>query len=272
MIKIDSLTRLFGVVGSPVVHSLGPVMHNAAFEAVDLNALYLAFESRDISGCLRGMKALGIKGMSVTIPHKSTVIPFLDQVDDMAAKIGAVNTIVNQEGKLVGYNTDALGALKAIEAKMEISGKTCLILGAGGAARAIGFILMEHGAAPVIVNRTPERGKALAEDLGCPFLTLDQLGRVPADLLIQTTPVGMTPRPERSPVPEEILRRGMAVMDIIYNPLETRLLSMAGEKGCLTIDGLGMFIHQGAEQFRLWTGLEPPLEVMARVVKQALGE
>jgi len=247
-------------------------MHNAAFEEAGLDALYLAFESKDINGCIRGMKALGIQGMSVTIPHKSKVIPLLDHVDGVAAGIGAVNTVVNQAGKLVGYNTDALGALKAIEAKMEVPGKTCLLVGAGGAARAIGYILKERGAFPTIVNRTPERGRALAEDLGCPFLSLDQLGRMSADLLVQTTPVGMTPRTEQSPVPEEILKRGLAVMDIIYNPLETRLLAMAKEKGCLTIDGLGMFIHQGAEQFRLWTGLEPPLEVMTRVVKKALGE
>lgn len=270
--RIDQQTRLYGVVGSPLGHTLSPAMQNAAFEEVGLNAVYLAFETKEIRGCLAGVRALGIKGLSVTIPHKSSVIPFLDRVDGLAEKIGAVNTIVNNRGKMIGYNTDAMGAFKALEEKTDISGKTCLIIGAGGAARAIGYILKENGADIVIGNRTPERGKALAEALGCPFLSLDKLENSEADILIQTTPVGMAPLTDQSPVPEKVFKKGMVVMDIIYHPLETRLLSIAREKGCLTIGGLGMFVHQGAEQFRLWTGLEPPIEVMTRAVTEALAK
>ena len=268
---IDQHTRLYGVTGYPVGHSLSPTMHNKAFLAKGLNAVYMAFETRDIDGCIKGMRALGIKGMSVTLPHKSAVIPLLDEVDDLAKRIGAINTIVNDDGRLVGYNTDAVGALKALEDKIDLSGKSCCIIGAGGAARAIGFILKEKGVELVVANRSEERGKALAISLACPFVPLSDMEKATADLLINTTPVGMIPRKERCPVPAQILKKGMAVMDIIYNPLETRLLEMARDRGCLTINGLSMFIHQGAEQFRLWTGLEAPVGVMMSAVKEVLG-
>ncbi len=267
---IDQHTKLYGVVGHPIGHSLSPTMQNAAFSASGLNAIYLAFETRDIEGCLKGVRALGLRGMSVTLPHKSAVIPLLDKVDGLAKRIGAVNTIVNDEGGLTGYNTDAVGALNTLAKKTELSGKTCLIIGAGGAARAIGFILKENGVEVEVANRSVERGRALALSLACPFIPLDELEETAADLLIQTTPVGMTPGEEGCPIPEHILKKGMVVMDIIYNPLETRLLTMAKARGCLTINGLGMFIYQGAEQFRLWTGLEAPVNAMTRAVKEAL--
>ncbi len=267
---INQHTKLYGVVGHPISHSLSPTMQNAAFSASGLNAIYLAFETRDIEGCLKGVRALGIGGMSVTLPHKSAVIPLLDEVDGLAKRIGAVNTLVNDDGKLIGYNTDAVGALNALATKTELSGKTCLIIGAGGAARAIGFILKEKGVELELANRSAERGRALARSLACPFMPLDELEETTADLLIQTTPIGMTPDEEGCPIPEQILKKGMVVMDIIYNPLETRLLTMARARGCLTINGLGMFIYQGAEQFRLWTGLEAPVNAMTRAVKEAL--
>ncbi len=267
---LDQHTELYGVVGYPLGHSLSPIMHNTAFSASGLNAAYLAFETRDIDGCLKGMKALGIRGISVTLPHKSAVIPLLDEVDDLAKRIGAVNTIVNDDGRLIGYNTDAIGALKALEEKIELSGKTCLIIGAGGAARAIGFILRENGVDLKVANRSTERGKSLVLSLSCPFIPLDELEKATADLLIHTTPVGMSPRKDRCLVPEHILKKGMVVMDIIYNPFETKLLAIARARGCTIINGLGMFIQQGAEQFRLWTGLEAPINAMARAVKEAL--
>ncbi|MDP6178359.1 MAG: shikimate dehydrogenase [Desulfatiglandales bacterium] len=267
---IDQHTKLYGVVGHPISHSLSPTMQNAAFSASDLNAIYLAFETKDIEGCLKGVRALGLRGMSVTLPHKSAVIPLLDKVDGLAKKIGAVNTIVNDEGELIGYNTDAVGALNALAVKTELSGKTCLIIGAGGAARAIGFILKENGVEVEVANRSVERGRALTLALGCPFIPLDELEETAADLLIQTTPIGMTPGEEGCPIPEHILKEGMVVLDIIYNPLETRLLTMARARGCLTINGLGMFIYQGAEQFKLWTGLEAPVNAMTYAVKEAL--
>jgi shikimate dehydrogenase len=268
--NIDQRTRLYGVVGHPIGHSLGPTMHNAALAASGLNAVYLAFDIQDVEGLVRGMRAFGIRGLSVTIPHKSTVIPLLDQVDELAQEIGAVNTIRNEEDRLNGYNTDAKGALMALEAKTEISGKRCLIVGAGGAARAIGFMLREKGVPLQIANRSRERGEALAQDLGCSFVPLTEVEQTRADLLINTTSVGMSPHTEESPVPDRILREGTTVMDIVYNPLETRLLKTAKERGCVTVDGLGMFVHQGAEQFRLWTGLEAPIEAMSQAVRKVL--
>ena len=267
---IDQHTDMYGVLGFPLHHTLSPTMHNTAFKVTGVNAVYLAFETRNIDGCLNGIKALDIKGMSVTLPHKSSMIPLLDEVDDLAKKIGAVNTIVNKGGHLVGYNTDAIGALRALEEKIELSGKTCLMIGAGGAARAIGFILKENGVEVKVANRSYERGRALAHSLSCPFIHVDQLENIEADLLIHTTPVGMTPYNSHCVIPEHVLRKGMVVMDIIYNPIETRLLTMAKTKGCLTINGLGMFVHQGAEQFRLWTGMDPPISAMKQAVKGAL--
>jgi shikimate dehydrogenase len=267
---IDQETELYGVVGCPIGHSLSPAMHNAAFSAHGKNALYLAFQTRDLEGCIRGIRALGIRGVSVTLPHKSAVIPFLDEADGLAKRIGAVNTVVNDQGRLLGYNTDAKGALKALEEKIELPGRTCLVIGAGGAARAIGFMLKDYGVRLNISNRAHQRGEDLAGTLGCPFVPLGEVEDMQVDLLIQTTPVGMYPHEDQCIVSPDALREGMVVMDVIYNPLETRLLKMARDRGCLTIDGLAMFIHQGAEQFRLWTGVEAPLSVMRQAVEQAL--
>ncbi len=269
---IDQHTKLYGVVGYPIAHSLSPLMQNRALLAMKVNAIYLAFETKDIAGCLKGMKSFDIKGLSVTIPHKSSVLPLLDDIDVLAEKIGAVNTIVNDNGRLIGYNTDAIGAIRALEEKIDVQNISGLIIGAGGAARAIGFILKEKGVSISVVNRSQGRGRELAHSLECPFVPLDKVGEQEADLLVQTTPVGMHPHNNQCIVPETILKKNMVVMDIIYNPLKTRLLKMAEEKGCLTINGLGMFIHQGAEQFRLWTGLEPPIGAMSRVVTEALSK
>jgi shikimate dehydrogenase len=268
--NIDQRTRLYGVVGHPIGHTLGPTMHNAALATSGMNAVYLAFDTQDVEGLVRGMKAFGIKGLSVTIPHKSAVIPLLDRVDELAQRIGAVNTISNEEGRLIGYNTDAMGALKALEEKTRISGKKCVIVGAGGAARAIGFILKEKGVPLQLANRSKERGEALARDLGCSFVPLAGVEQTNADLLINTTSVGMSPHTDESPVPDRILREGMTVMDIVYNPLETRLLRTAKQRGCVTVEGLGMFVHQGAEQFRLWTGRAAPTEAMSQAVRKVL--
>jgi len=271
-LKMDSHTELYGIIGNPVKHSLSPALHNAAFSAVGLNAVYIAFEAEDIKGCIEGIRGLGIKGMSVTIPFKESVIPFLGAIDPLARRIGAVNTIVNRGGGLTGYNTDAIGALMALEAETPLSGKSCILLGAGGAARAIGFILKQKGASLSIVNRSLVRGQRLARSLECRFLPLEELAAVRGEILIQTTPVGMSPHLDQCPVPEVVLRQGMVVMDIIYDPLETRLLRMARERGCTAINGIPMLIHQGAEQFRLWTGVDPPLSAMRKAIEEALSK
>ena len=267
---IDQHTGLYGVIGNPVRHSLSPALHNAAFSATGLNAVYLAFETGDIEECLKGIRALGIKGASITIPFKTTVMPFLDEIDPLAKRIGAVNTIVNDSGRLKGYNTDALGALKALEENVKLAGMTCLIIGAGGAARAIGFMLKEQDVAVSIVNRSRKRGEALAASLGCPFVPLDEISGTKGGLLVQTTSVGMYPDIDQCPVPENILENGMVVMDIVYLPAETRLLNLARDRGCVIISGVDMFINQGAEQFRLWTDLDPPFASMRHALKEAM--
>jgi shikimate dehydrogenase len=263
-------TKIYGVLGNPIGHSLSPAMHNAAFEAAGVNALYVAFESSDLKGSIDGMRALGILGMSVTIPFKTAVIQYLDELDSLAEKIGAVNTLVNSDGRLKGYNTDGLGAMKALQAKIDLSGKRCVLVGAGGAARGIGFMARESGMELVVVNRSIGRGRALADFLKCPFIPLERIQEVRVDVMIQTTPVGMFPHEDDSPVPDNVFRKEMVVMDAIYNPLETRFLKTARGHGCDTISGLEMFIHQGAEQFRLWTGSNPPMDVMRAVVRKAL--
>jgi len=262
--------KIYGVLGNPIQHSLSPVMHNAAFEAAGINALYVAFESSDLEGSIDGMRALGIRGMSVTIPFKTSVIPHLDALDPLAERIGAVNTILNENGRLKGYNTDGLGAMKALQTKIEPAGKRCVLVGAGGAARGIGFMAREMGMELVIANRSMDRGLALADFLECPFIPLERIREIRVNVMIQTTPVGMFPHEDASPVPDNVFRKEMVVMDAIYNPLETHFLRTARASGCDTISGLEMFIHQGAEQFRLWTGLNPSMDVMRAVVTNIL--
>jgi shikimate dehydrogenase len=262
--------KIYGVLGNPIGHSLSPVMHNAAFKASDVNALYVAFESSDLRGSIDGMRALGICGVSVTIPFKTSVITHLDALDPLAEKIGAVNTIVNENGWLKGYNTDGLGAMKALQSKMNFEGQKCALVGAGGAARGIGFMAREMGMELLVANRSEDRGLALADFLECPFIPLERIRKIRANVLIQTTPVGMFPHEDASPVPDDVFRKEMVVMDTIYNPLETQLLRSASAHGCVTISGLEMFIQQGAEQFRLWTGIKPPMDVMRAVVTNIL--
>jgi shikimate dehydrogenase len=245
-------------------------MHNAAFAARGINSVYLAFEVLDLEGCIKGVRSLGIKGLSVTIPFKQDVIPLLDDIDGLAKGIGAVNTIVNDSGHLKGYNTDAMGALQALEEKTDLSGKSVLIAGAGGAARSIGYILKQREMEIAIANRSQSRGMALSESLDCRFVNLKELADFKADIIVNTTPVGMFPHVDECPIPQKALREGMVVMDTIYNPFKTKLLATAEARGCLIINGLPMFIYQGAEQFRLWTGLDAPVDVVNEVIKREL--
>ncbi len=268
--RLDAHTVLYGVLGSPVRHSISPAIHNAAFEAKGLNGVYLAFETTDLPGSLAGTKALSFGGLSITLPFKSAVIPLLDQLDPLAEKIGAVNTIRNEGGKLIGFNTDGPGALKALDAVTDVSGKRCLLVGAGGAARAIGYVLRRRGVEIVVANRSADRGKSLAAFLRGRYIPLADADRIEADLLIQTTSAGMFPVTDQVPVSLEALREGMVVMDVVYNPLKTKLLRLAEERGCMPVNGLDMFIYQGAEQFRLWTGLEPPVEIMREAAMKSL--
>ena len=267
---INSYTSVFAVLGDPVSHSLSPVMHNRAFSDIGFNGVYLAFRVQDIGAAVAGIRALDIKGASITIPHKVSVMAFLDRMDDTARKIGAVNTIDNRQGVLTGYNSDSIGAVKALSEKTTIDNKDVLIIGAGGAARAIGFGVASEGGRVTISNRSTDSGENLAKDLGADFQPLSALHQLRYHILINTTPVGMTPSTDAMPVNRELLDNSMVVMDVVYNPLKTRLIKTADDIGCKTIDGASMFVYQGAFQFELWTGSQAPLSVMRKTVMDVL--
>ena len=268
--EIDAHTGLYAVFGDPVGHSLSPAMHNRAFKATGQNGVYVALRVQDIEAAVAAVRSLSIRGVSITVPHKTAVIPFLDHMDATARAIGAVNTIVNKDGQLYGYNTDAPAAVQALKDMVSLTGRKAAILGAGGAARAVGFGLAVEKVPIVVVNRTRSRGKELAERLGAGFEAIEAFKPTDGTILINTTPVGMWPHVDAVPIPPDHLRPGMMVMDIIYNPLESRLLREAAAKGCPTLNGIPMFVYQGAMQFKLWTEREAPLSVMMQSVTDAL--
>ena len=269
-IGADKATKLFGVFGDPVAHSLSPAMHNRAFAYTGYKGVYLPFQVKEIEPAVMAVKTLGIRGISVTLPHKVAVMEYLDRLDPLAERIGAVNTIVNADGVLTGYNTDCFGAVSALVQHTDINGKDVAIIGAGGAARAIGWGMVDAGGNVTIINRSAEKGEQLAKDLSAAFLPLDGVDKLEADILINTTPVGMHPHTADLPVPAEIFRRGMLVMDIVYTPLKTEFLKQAQAAGSRIIDGLTMFVLQGARQFELWTGLEAPVDAMREAVLEQL--
>jgi len=272
LFTVNGETETFGIIGNPVHHSLSPEMHNASFRALGMNCIYVPLPVTDAHKGVEGLKALGFKGVSVTIPHKQDVIPDIDNIDPVAEKIGAVNTLlikgrgIKAEKTVYGYNTDWLGANRALEEKISLKGSRVLILGAGGSARAIGFGLLEAGAEVVISNRTINKGESLASRLCCRFCPLDELDQVKADILVNATSVGMVPEVDNTPVPGELLTKFSVVMDIVYAPLQTRLLREAEAAGCQIVDGLAMLLYQGAAQFELWTRKEAPLNVMQEVL------
>jgi shikimate dehydrogenase len=267
---IDANTSLFGIIGDPVAHSLSPMIHNQAFAATGYNGVYLAFRVTDPATAIKGIAALNFKGVSVTLPHKVAVMEYLDEVEDTAAQIGAVNTIVNNQGRLIGYNTDCPGALEALKTRTSIKDKSVALIGAGGAARAIGFGLVAAGGRVTILNRTRVSGERLAADLQAQFLPLDEWAPNNYEILINTTPIGMYPETDATPISKEDLSKDMVVMDIVYNPLETRFLKEAAARGCRTINGIDMFVFQGAQQFELWTSKKAPVEVMRAALLEAL--
>ncbi|HNY50284.1 MAG TPA: shikimate dehydrogenase [Smithella sp.] len=260
----------FVLLGNPVGHSLSPLMHNAALKKMGIDESYSAACVQDIGGAVAGIRGMNIHGASVTIPFKVAVMKYLDDLDDDALEIGAVNTIVNRDGILTGYNTDWLGLTLTLKSAMTIKNKTFVIIGAGGTARAAAYGIKKEGGIPVIVNRTPEKGKMLSGKLNCFFYPLSEAGRIKADCLINTTSVGMYPHQDKSPVNATTLTGYQYVMDVIYNPLHTKLLKDAQRQGCYIFSGADMFVHQGAEQLRLWTGKEPPRELMKKVILERL--
>lgn len=276
------------IIGYPIHHSMSPKMHNSAFKELGLDYRYEAaqVEPSHLASFLNNvMKRPDVQGGSVTIPHKIAVMDGLDVIDREAAEIGAVNTIVNVNGTLKGYNTDGLGALRALKESMgDLSDKRAALLGAGGAARAVAYRVVQEAAAVTILNRTFKRAAELAEylrekstkhNVEVSAYPLDDahLTRVvgETDLLINATPVGMYPNVDETPVPKHILHSQLMVFDLVYNPLRTRLLKEAEEEGARILGGVEMLVYQGAEAFRLWTGREAPVDLMLLVVKEALG-
>jgi shikimate dehydrogenase len=265
-----SLPKNYVLLGNPVGHSLSPLMHNAALKKMGIDENYSAFCVQDIGGAIDGLRGMNIRGASGTIPLKVAVMEYLDEVDEDALEIGAVNTIVNNNGRLAGYNTDWLGLIITLKKALTIKNKTFVIVGAGGTAREAAYGIIKEGGHPVIVNRTMEKAKNLSSKFGCSFYLLSEIGRIKGDCLINTTSVGMYPDVDKSPVKIETQARYKYVMDVIYNPLKTKLLADAEKQGCHIFPGLDMFVHQGAEQLRLWTGKEPPRALMKKVISERL--
>jgi len=271
---INGHTQLFGIIGDPVEHSLSPAMHNAAFAHLGLNAVYVPMRPTNLADAFRGLRSLGFAGVSVTVPFKVAIMDMLDAIDPIARKIGAVNTLVfEQTGAAIrctGHNTDWLGCNRALAEVIDPAGRTVLLIGAGGAARAVGFGLIEAGARVLIANRTETRGRELADIMGCRFVPAAELAHIRADALVNTTSAGMAPHTDGMPIAPELLAHFPVVMDIVYAPLETRLLREAAARGCHTINGLAMLQYQGAAQFTLWTGREAPDAIMRQALIAAL--
>ncbi|MFY9555211.1 MAG: shikimate dehydrogenase [Blastocatellia bacterium] len=268
--KISRTTSITGIIGSPVVQSASPAMHNRAFGELDLDAVYLPFAVEDLAGFFSlmvspatGELTWSLRGLSVTIPHKSAVIPFLDEIDSTSRKIGAVNTVVVRDGKLAGYNTDVQGAMEPLLKATKLEGAACGVIGAGGAARAVIYGLLEHGARVSVYARDPEKARPVCDLLGVAVSPIEGLTSSDARIVINTTPIGMRGHSEgSSPVPRAALRNRALAYDLVYNPVETQFLKDAATEGCKTINGLEMLVAQAALQFELWTNKKPPIEAM----------
>jgi shikimate dehydrogenase len=269
---IDANTKICCLIGEPVEHSLSPLIHNAGYKTLGINYIYVPFRVRDIKQAIEGIRGLGIRGASITIPYKTNAIKYTDQIDPLAEAIGAANTIVNDNGVLTSYNTDGDGALKALEEVTTLKGKKAVLIGSGGAASAIAVGLKSKGVKLVILNRTEDKAGKLAkrvnaEDSG----SLGRLAEISsADILINATPVGIPPETERSIIPKELLHKRLTVFDIISNPKETRLLIEARERGCDIVYGYKMLLYQAEKQFELFTGHQAPLAAMESALTQAL--
>ena len=282
--SIAASTKLCAVIGNPVAHSLSPALHNAAFDALDLDFVYVAFRVEDVKSALAGMRALeNFRGMSVTIPHKIEAMHHVDEIAEVDRSIGSINTIINDNGRLIGLGTDGPGALKALlDAGVELDGKTVLMAGSGGAARAIAFTLARNTRLGRLVlldineslleGLTADLKAGTAARIESGVLTDSSLAgaMAQADVIINCTPIGMHPHEDASLIPAGLFRPGQVVFDIVYTPLETRLLADARSRGLKVISGVEMFINQAVLQFRHFTGVDAPVEVMRRVVMEKL--
>jgi shikimate dehydrogenase len=285
-LSISPATRLCAVIGNPVSHSLSPALHNAAFRALGLDFVYVAFRVEDLRSAVGGMRALeNFRGLSVTIPHKIEVMNYMDEIPELDRAIGSINTVINDDGRLTGFGTDGPGALKAMtDAGVNLEGAKILLLGAGGAARAIAFTLAMNSSLnrlqildinePMLAGLVADLRKGTGAKIGDSLLTPGNVAREvsQADIIVNCTPVGMHPRERESIVPQEFLRSGQTVFDIVYNPLETKLLTDARRMGCRVISGVEMFINQAVLQFELFTGAKAPVDIMRKIVLERLGK
>jgi shikimate dehydrogenase len=275
---ISSRTKVFALIGDPVEGSLSPPMYNAAFRHLGLDCVYVAFRVPPalLREAVEGVRAMGMGGLNVTHPHKVRILPLLDGLHPSAEEVGAVNTVRNEGGRLVGFNTDGEGAVSFLRERLgSLKGRRAVILGAGGAARALAFSLLREGAELTVLNRTPSKARRLASELGRRGGEVgwgglgreevrDALSR--ADLLINATPVGMD-REGETLVTSDLMHRGLFVMDLVYHPPETALMREARKAGARAENGLGMLLHQAALSFTLFTGRRAPLEVMRRALR-----
>ncbi len=272
---ITGHTKVLCVIGHPIEHSMSPTMHNAAIHDLGLDYVYVAYDvaPNNLEKAVQGFKALEIEGINVTIPHKENIMKFVDEIDPMAKKIGAINTIKNNKGRLVARNTDAAGGKKAlIDSGCEISGKRILFLGSGGVARALAFILAEDAEKIVVTDIDEKKAISLTSEgsrfFKNKFETKKSTENVlkeeikNADVLINATPIGMFPKIDASPIPKQFLHRELFVFDVVYNPLKTRLIKDAEDLGCKALGGLDMLVNQGALAFEWWTGKTPNAKLM----------
>ena len=281
--QIDAQTEVYAVIGDPIGHSLSPPVHNAAFRELGQNKVMvpILMPAERLKASLDEVAWLGIKGFSITIPHKQAVLPLLNQADGAVDRTGACNTmLVKDDGTKVGYNTDYRAAMDSLESAYggplegglsPLTNKNVVILGAGGVARPIGFGLMRRGAVVTICNRTDERATKLAEELACRTANWGMRASMIPDIIINCTPVGMHPQVDDTPMPPAGFRPNMVVMDTVYHPENTMFLKLARERECKTVSGVDMFIRQAAIQSQLYTGLEPPVEAMRDVIRRKLG-
>ncbi len=280
--RVNADSKVFGVVGDPVGHSLSPLIHNTAFAHLDLNAVYVGFRvpAGDLGPFLNVFDRVPVRGYSVTIPHKEAAAELAERRDATVDETKAANTLVRDpEGGFTAYNTDSPAAVQSLLANLPpgpdgepttLAGRTVMLLGAGGVARAVAHGLKAQGSLPTIVNRTPDRSHRLAEEVGCRAMDWAARHSILADLVINCTSVGMQPNVDESPLHNSYLKPGLTVMEMVYTPEQTLLVKEARSRGCHVITGVDMFVRQAALQFKLFTGREPPLELMRKVVKKAL--
>lgn len=269
--SINAKTKLCCIIGNPVEHSLSPIMHNAGYKSLNINFVFVAFHVSKVKDAIAGLRVLNVRGIVVTVPHKIEVLRYVNKIDETAEKIGAANTIVNDNGILTASNTDWYGALEGLRKVTAISGKTIVVLGAGGAARAIVYGLKREGAKVIVCNRTIEHARTLAREFALsdahPLESENVIKK--ADIIINATSVGMEPDTDAMPIPEHYIQKHHAVYDIVYTPKETKLLKKAKEKGAKIAYGDKMVFYGALPQFELFTNMDAPRDVMEKALEDA---